>query len=89
MTDSLEVRQVSRSIIIGSQPATASVQEYKGKMYFSVRMMYDDNGELKFAKNGISIPVEGAGDLLKAVVDLFRDSLGIAYSLVEEDRVEA
>jgi uncharacterized protein (DUF2141 family) len=89
MSEEMKVQEVSRVILIGGQLATASISEYKGKKYFSVRLMRDDDGELKFAKSGISIPVEGATDLLNAVIDLFRDGLGIAYSLVEEDRIEA
>jgi hypothetical protein len=59
-------------------PAIASVSEFRGKLYLSLRYTYQDHntGETRMAKNGISVPLEFGKDAIRALVDAYNESTG-------------
>lgn len=56
-------------LIEGKEPIAAYESEYKGKVYFHIRKMYDKDGEMQPGK-GIGVPIEQREILLKAITQL-------------------
>jgi len=63
---------------IGERIVEIGVSEFKGKMYFGARVMYQNSvtSELRHSRNGISIPFFDAPDLVRAMINVL-DEAGI------------
>lgn len=61
----------------GGEEIQASINDFKGRPYFSLRTWYqkDGTGEMLPGRNGINLPVDEAPDFLKLVVALFPEQV--------------
>ena len=65
-----------------NQTATVQVNPFKGVEYLSIRYMYEDqDGELRFGKNGVNIPIEWAPKAIKKLIETYNKATGSTFEL--------
>lgn len=44
-----------------------AISDFKGKKYLGIRKMWNNNGEIQHTKSGITVSIDEANELLKAI----------------------
>lgn len=44
-----------------------AISDFKGKKYLGIRKMWNNNGEIQHTKSGITVSIDEANELIKAI----------------------
>jgi hypothetical protein len=90
-----KVQHTAIDVELGEKPARASVSEFQGKNYISLRYTYEDRNthETKFGQNGINMQagtdvatlIEVGVEAIESLINVLNVSAGTHYHLEMED----